>query len=239
MENQESPDQINIDLEQTRLLAMSNNVRLRMEQDEADQIQQQLAEPTGKDIYEYMASNRGARFDDTEEGRRRFNQMKNYMAEKNTSIFAGFGEAIGSMIDEMSGLGRAPSIVFDKNSSLAVSAAEGAARGVRDIATIFWQSEDPNSWAFNVKDWIRAVGGQDNGDIRAQMDQYHAARTWNNRTYDYMEGKATALDDVFETRGDFFKRAIDPEFATAFSWLCHQGCRKRRPPRSRIGYFKS
>ena len=52
MENQESPDQINIDLEQTRLLAMSNNVRLRMEQDEADQIQQQLAEPTGKDIYE-------------------------------------------------------------------------------------------------------------------------------------------------------------------------------------------
>lgn len=198
---------------------MSNNVRLRMEQDEADQIQQQLAEPTGKDIYEYMAANRGARFEDTEEGRRRFNQMKNYMAEKNTSIFAGFGEAIGSMIDEMAGLGRAPAVFFDKNQSLAVSAAEGAARGARDIATIFWQSEDPNSWAFHVKDWIRAIGGLDNGDIRAQMDQYHAARAWNNRTYDYMEGRATALDDVFETRGDFFKRAMDPEFATAFSWI--------------------
>lgn len=221
MEQPEAPGQpIDIDVEQTRLLALTTNLRQRMAEKPASPSEgAEEVQWTGKEIYDYMAANRNARFEKTEDGIRNFKLMKEYMQTRNHSWFAGIMDAVGSMVDELGGLKRAPELLFDKDKSLGYSAAEGFARGVRDIATIVAQSEDPNSWAFNVKSWVKALNGSDDGDTIGQMDQYHVARDWNNRTYDYMEGKATLMGDIFSDQKDFYQRAIDPKFATAFSWI--------------------
>lgn len=174
---------------------------------------------TGKDYYEFFQQNREARLTDDEQGDAIFAKIKEYQKTKSNDYFAGIGDALGMLTHELSGLLKAPKTLFDKDKSLALSAAEGGLRGARFIPSIFWESEDPSSLLFGIKSWTRALVGEDDGDVRAQRRQWQIAREWNNRTYDYMEGKATILGDLDEKHAAFYNRMVDTEFATGFSWI--------------------
>jgi len=65
---------------------------------------------------------------------------------------------------------------------------------------------------------VSALAGNDDGDVRSQKHQFHVARQWNNRTYDYMEGKGTVIGDMVGNE-ELFNRLVDTEFATGFSWI--------------------
>jgi len=72
------------------------------------------------------------------------------MKSKSLDVFHGFGDALGMLAHELTGMLNAPKTLLDPNKSLAVSALEGGARGIRFIPSIFWQSEDPTSWIFRA-----------------------------------------------------------------------------------------
>jgi len=170
---------------------------------------------TGKDVYEYMQTNRKARFSNDEMGRKSFRMMMEYMDTKKTDFIGAAENAVGMMIEELGGLADAPL----NPAKFAASTAEGAAKGISDMYGIFAQSEDPGSWGFKLKSYFQRLAGNDNGDTDSQIRQFHEARDFNNRSYEHMEGKGTILGDYLpEGWKSTYEGLVDAKFATALSY---------------------
>ena len=170
---------------------------------------------TGKDYYEFFQQNRSARFNHDAQGRQAFNMMAQYMDQRKVDFLGSAEMAVGQMVEELGGLAEAP---LDPR-KLAASTAEGAAKGLRDMYGIFSQSEDPNSAFFKIKSWAMRLAGKDDGDLDSQMRQFHEARTFNNASYEYMEGKSSIVGEMLpEGYGNMFSKLVEPKFATALSY---------------------
>ena len=170
---------------------------------------------TGKDVYEYMQTNRKARFSNDEMGRKSFRMMMEYMDTKKTDFIGAAENAVSQMIEELGGLADAPL----NPAKFGASVAEGAAKGAQDMYGIFAQSEDPGSWGFKLKSYFQRLAGNDNGDTDSQIRQFHEARDFNNRSYEHMEGKGTILGDYLpEGWKSTYEGLVDAKFATALSY---------------------
>lgn len=170
---------------------------------------------TGKDYYEFFQQNRTARFNHDEQGRQAFKMMAQHMDQRKVDFFGAAEMAVGQMIEELGGLSDAP---LDPR-KFAASTAEGAAKGLRDMYGIFTQSEDPDSAFFKIKSWAMRLAGKDDGDIDSQMRQFHEARTFNNASYEYMDGKGSIVGELLpEGYNQMFTKLVEPKFATALSY---------------------
>lgn len=175
---------------------------------------------TGKDVYEYFMANRSGpnkvRFTDDAEGHRAFNMMVEYLNEKHTPFLESATAALNQARQEITeGLANTPNPI-SKPLEFGASAAEGMARGLRDMYGILFESEDPTSAFFKFRSWTGRLLGKDDGDISSQIRQFHAAVDFNDASHEKDSFLAELLPEGYK---DHFAKYVDPKTAIALSWI--------------------
>ncbi len=175
---------------------------------------------TGKDVYEYFQAHRNGpnkvRFSYDEQGAKAFGMMVDYIRSRDSHLLDSASMALGQMTSEITeGINAMPNPVTDPLKAGA-TAAEGLARGIRDIYGVLAESEDPTSPFFKFRNYAARLLGKDDGDVYSQMRQFHLAVDFNDATYD----KTSVLADLLpEGWRDHFSKYVDQKAAIGLSYV--------------------